>query len=275
MLEIKKLAAGKSVDVEFIDIGAIPETPVPHRHEYFEIFWVVSGEGRQSIDFNEYAMNRRQMFFITPGQVHDVHELPDRLFAISFNAEFINAQAQSQLPIDRLFLQNRSKVPYVFIDSQGEKELSALIGILSRELDSPSADKDLQNTLLVSFLRYVMRYLDDNLSVSPQTDKRMVKLLTLIDDNFRERKDTGFYADQLSMTGKRLNELARQQFSKTVTQLLHDKVIVEARRELAFTAKTIKTIAYELGYKDTSYFCRFFKRLSDQSPQSFRETWVN
>ncbi|MCV6637259.1 AraC family transcriptional regulator [Candidatus Albibeggiatoa sp. nov. NOAA] len=272
MIYIKRLPAGQLFDVELLDINCKPQTPVPHRHEYFEIFWVLSGEGSQSIDFVKYPMTRRQMYLITPGQVHELHHLPDKLFAISFNAEFIDTQ--NQLPIDRLFLQNRSKQPYVWIDEQGEKELGDLISIIARELHSANADKELMSTLLVGFLRYVMRYLDDNESVPSAADMRMVKLLKLIDADFSLRKDTGYYSEKLSMTNKRLNELTRQQFSRTVTQLIHDKVIVEARRELAFTNKTIKTIAIELGYKDTSYFCRFFKRLSGQSPQSFRDTWI-
>jgi len=274
MIEIKRLPDGQSFDVEALTVGTLPETPVPHRHEYFEIFWVLEGTGRQSIDFIEYDMNPGQIFFITPGQVHDVHTLPDNIYAISFNAEFIDSEAKSQLPIDRLFLQNRCERPYVFTDAQGSKELRSLIDIISRELQSTSKDKDLMSILLVSFLRYVMRYLDEeDCFHRASTDMRMVKLLKLIDSNFRERKDTGFYSDNLAMTSKRLNELSKTQFSRTVTELIHEKTIVEARRKLAFTDETIKRISLNLGYKDTSYFCRFFKRVSEQSPQSFRDTW--
>ncbi len=273
MIEIKKLPKGAIFDIDLID-DPIIETPVPHRHEFFEIFWVLEGKGYQSIDFNEYSMLPGKVFFIAPGQVHDVRTVPTKLCSISFNPEFINAESQSQLPIDRLFLQNRCAKPFLLLDKQGEKDIRALIDIMIVELNSEMPDKDLMSTLLLAFLRYMMRYLDDQEDCTSNADLRMVKLLKLIDDNFKVRKDVTYYAEQLSMTGKRLNELSKEQFSKTVTQLLHDKVIVEARRELAFTHKSIKTISMELGYKETSYFCRFFKRLSGQSPQSFRQEWV-
>lgn len=275
MLEIKQLPDGSSFDVEFIGVGAVPEFPEPHRHEYFEIFWVLLGQGRQSIDFVEHEMLPGRMFFITPGQVHDVHELPDNIYAISFNAEFIDSQVQSQVPIDKLFLQNRSDKPYITLDDKGNKHLTGLINIIEQELKAPAPDKDLMSTLMVSFLRYVMRYLDSEVQSYSPKDPRMVNVLKLVDEHFKERKDTGFYADKLAMTNKRLNELTKEQFGKTVTQLLHDKVIVDARRLLAFTDMTIKSIAIELGYQDTSYFCRFFKRLSGVSPQTFRENWFN
>lgn len=275
MLEVKQLSEGASFDVEFLDVGSIRESTKPHRHEYFEVFWVISGNGNQSIDFVKYDMSAKKMFFITPGQVHDVHELPESIYAISFNAEFVSSQVQSQLPIDKLFLQNRREKPYVQLDSKGQVHLINLIKIIEDELSSPVPDRSLMSTLLVSFLRYVMRFLEEEVQSYSLKDTRMVNILELIEDNFTTRKDTSFYADRLAMTNKRLNELTKEQFSKTVTQLIHDKIIVEARRLLAFTDKTIKAIGIELGYHDISYFCRFFKRISGITPQKFREEWFN
>lgn len=274
MIEIKRLSKGKTFDVEFMDVGSVPETLVPHRHEYFEMFWVLEGKGRQSIDFVEYDMIPGQIFLITPGQVHDVHVVPDKFYAISFNAEFINSHKQNQRPINQLFLQNRSNKAYINIDEPGKIDLSQIISILSNELLLEKPDKDLMGALLIAFLRYLIRYLEDS-NDTVDSDIRMVKLLKLIDECFRDRKDVGFYSDALAMTSKRLNELSRQQFSKTVTQLIHDRVIVEAKRNLAFTNKTIKSISFDLGYTDTSYFCRFFKRQTGESPKSFREAWEN
>lgn len=98
-------------------------------------------------------------------------------------------------------------------------------------------------------------------------------LLQLIDKHFPLRKYTRFYSDKLAVTSKRLNGLSRQQFSRTITLLLHDKIMGSAKRELAFSQKTVKTIAYDLWDKDTNYFCRFCKRLGGLSPQFFSESW--
>jgi AraC family transcriptional regulator, transcriptional activator of pobA len=59
--------------------------------------------------------------------------------------------------------------------------------------------------------------------------------------------------------------------SKSPLQVIHDRIILEARRMLIFTDKTAKEIAYELGYEDPSQFSRFFKKNTDLSIQQFRE----
>ena len=54
--------------------------------------------------------------------------------------------------------------------------------------------------------------------------------------------------------------------------MIAERIIIEAKRELYLTNKTVKEIAYELGYNDESYFSRFFKTNADVSPQLYRET---
>ena len=102
----------------------------------------------------------------------------------------------------------------------------------------------------------------------------MLKLLSLIDEHFISKKHSEYYADQLSLSIKRVNELSQKYFSKTVTRMIHEKIIVEARRELAFTSKSVKSIASDLGFQDVAYFSRFYKKSTQQTPQSFRNQWV-
>lgn len=95
-------------------------------------------------------------------------------------------------------------------------------------------------------------------------------MYTLLDAHFRRQKQTLFYAEQLSLSTKRLNELSKKYFGKTVAQLIHEKIMVEAKRELIYTNRTIKAIALELGFEDVAYFTRYFKRATGLTPQTFR-----
>jgi AraC family transcriptional activator of pobA len=70
----------------------------------------------------------------------------------------------------------------------------------------------------------------------------------------------------------KLNRVSKTYFNKTLSSLITERIIIEAKRELYLTSKPVKLIAYELGFKDEFYFSRFFKNKVAVSPQLFRDT---
>ncbi len=76
----------------------------------------------------------------------------------------------------------------------------------------------------------------------------------------------------LNISPKALAKITKNHFNKTLTNLISERIIIEAKRDLYLTNKPIKEIAYGLGYTDESYFSRFFKINTDVSPQMFRDT---
>ena len=80
------------------------------------------------------------------------------------------------------------------------------------------------------------------------------------------------YAKALNISAKALAKITKAHFNKTLTDLISERIIIEAKRELYLTNKAIKEIAYELGYEDEYYFSRFFKSNADISPQMYRDT---
>ena len=91
-------------------------------------------------------------------------------------------------------------------------------------------------------------------------------------NNFRKEHQPGYYASLLNLTPKALGRITRQHFYKTLTDLIAERVIIEAKRDLYLTTKPIKAIAYELGFDDEFHFSRYFKNHTDVSPQLYRET---
>ena len=67
-------------------------------------------------------------------------------------------------------------------------------------------------------------------------------------------------------------KITKVHFNKTLSSLINERIIIEAKRELYLSNKTIKEIAYELGYEDEYYFGRFFKVNAEVSPQMYRDT---
>ena len=76
----------------------------------------------------------------------------------------------------------------------------------------------------------------------------------------------------LFVTAKTLGKVSKAYYNKSISCIINERIIIEAKRELYLTNKAIKEIAYELGYEDEYYFSRFFKVNADVSPQLYRET---
>jgi AraC-like DNA-binding protein len=93
-----------------------------------------------------------------------------------------------------------------------------------------------------------------------------------IEVHFKKVHNASGYASLLHTTTATLNRLSKLHFKKTLTDLIADRLIIEARRELYLTAKPVKEIAFELGYDDEFYFSRFFRKQTGVSPQTFRNT---
>ena len=64
--------------------------------------------------------------------------------------------------------------------------------------------------------------------------------------------------------------MCKKGINKTVLNLIHERILIEAKRLLLFTTNTITEIAYELGFTDTSYFMRFFKKHTSLTADAYR-----
>lgn len=92
----------------------------------------------------------------------------------------------------------------------------------------------------------------------------------LLDSRFREHLPMTVYAKELGITQTQLNRVCREVLGKSALEVTHQRLLVEAQRDLIYTGISIKEIAYTLGFGDEAYFTKFFKRLTKKSPSQFR-----
>jgi len=95
--------------------------------------------------------------------------------------------------------------------------------------------------------------------------------MMLLESNFNAVTNIDFYAGKLGISSKRLNQILKEKLNKTGTQIIHDRIILEAKRKIIHSEVTIKEIAYDLGFSDRPYFSRFFKKQTGQTPEEFQK----
>ncbi|MEL7005103.1 MAG: helix-turn-helix domain-containing protein, partial [Bacteroidota bacterium] len=79
------------------------------------------------------------------------------------------------------------------------------------------------------------------------------------------------YGDKINVTLTTLGKLTREFLNKTLTQVIQERIVKEAKKELLGSHKPIKEIARELGFKDEYYFNRLFEQSTNISPIHFRK----
>jgi AraC-like DNA-binding protein len=101
------------------------------------------------------------------------------------------------------------------------------------------------------------------------------KLEALIEQHFMQHQPVSFYASQLNLSIQQLNAVTKNYLDKTTADLIHERMIAEAKRLLVYSSYTISEIAYQLNFNDNSYFNRFFKKAVSITPEQFRKRIIS
>ena len=96
--------------------------------------------------------------------------------------------------------------------------------------------------------------------------------VVLLESHYREHWPVSRYADQLGLSTERLNRMVRAETGQNAQALLHARLAREAGRWLVHVAAPVSRLAFELGFDDPAYFCRFFRRHTGMSPREYRAT---
>jgi YesN/AraC family two-component response regulator len=168
--------------------------------------------------------------------------------------------------------------PYVIIDAAAKNTFDMILEQIKTEMQNPALA---QYELLISYLKIVLitasRLKKEQQPITSETTDNsppfiLQNLKNYIELHFKTKHSASDYADLLNITPKALAKITKTHFNKTLTHLISERIIIEAKRELYLTNKAVKEIAFELGYDDEHYFSRFFKNNAEVSPQIYRET---
>lgn len=144
---------------------------------------------------------------------------------------------------------------------------------LIEEFSRPEKDAEMLFTLLKLVLKQAARIRNQeeqvNAAVSTMPEA-LLQLKNLLEESFRNRLSASDYAEKLNMRPERLNRLVKNHTGLTLSALIQERVMAEARRELYLTEKPVRQIAAELGFDDPFYFSRLFKNVSTVSPETYR-----
>lgn len=250
------------------------------RNNYFSMIWVTKGKGKVKADFAEHHFKENSLLSFSPYQpfMLCVSE-PIEGIAIQFHPDFYCIHMhQKEVACNGVLFNNIYQPPFTAITLEAAATFKMVLDQMKTEIQNTELA---QYELLISYLKIFLitasrlknQQLEDMKSIPNSKEPFILQnLKDAIEMNFKTKHSAGNYAELLNISAKALAKLSKNYFNKTLTDLISERIVIEAKRELYMTNKTVKEIAYELGYDDEHYFSRFFKTNADVSPQIYRET---
>lgn len=116
---------------------------------------------------------------------------------------------------------------------------------------------------------FTAREKSDRSKISRQEDI-LWKFLTLLKQYHKEERTVNFYADKMCISPKHLSSVIKQMSHKTAHEIIADFVTMTAKRLLKATTMSIQEISDELNFANQSFFGKFFKQNTGQSPSAYR-----
>lgn len=246
-----------------------------HRHDFFFVLALQKGKGTHEIDFTSYKIYDNSIFILRPGQVH---QLELKAGCTGFLMEFDNSFYHSKDKLANQRLKKASRKNFCKPEVSRFKKLLAVLKNISNEfaVKQEGYTEVIKANLDIFFIEFTRQ------SQNPQSDlkntgtysqQRFEEFSEVLESRVTQLKNVSQYAELLNLSPYQLNAITKASVGKTVSELINEQIILEAKRHLLATPNQIKDIADQLGYEDVSYFIRFFKKYTGYSPESFRSNF--
>lgn len=251
------------------------ETDEPHRHDFYTVLIIKEAKGTHRIDFNDYQLTNNQVFFISPGQVHQVIEEKESVgFSIVFSVDFL---MENGIPLDFIDNLNLFNDYGITPPLAVEKKAISKLYTYCKEIDNQyKSTSEFKNHAIGALLKLLLIYCNDSCSL-PKEDTQLQgnnvlkSFKSLVEIRYKEWHNTSNYAEALYISTDHLNRVVKSLIGKTAKEYIQNRITLSAKRLLHFSDLTTKEIAYNLGFKEPAHFSSFFKNCTGISPAAFKQ----
>jgi AraC family transcriptional regulator, transcriptional activator of pobA len=253
----------------------LPENIVrPHKHRFYEMFYVKNGQLMQNVDYKAYTIDKNQLFFISQGQLHIWHERvqPIKGFRLMFTEDFFQVnQLNNTFLYELIYLDNVYAQP--FLQLPETTQLDTLFDLLLTEYERDDCKNQLLQAILFLILNEVQRLYQPQKSKYIEKHEILIlkKFLGLVEQHYRHNWAVADYAQQVHLSLKTLNRITQNAVNQSISTIVANRKILEAKRLLTHSDLTLAQIADQLGFEDLSYFIRIFRKATAQTPHQFRQ----
>ncbi len=256
------------------------DNSIPHVHTFYEIMRFQEAGGHHNVDFVDYPIERNTLLFLAPGQVHHFDGVTrHKGVLIQFCTDFMrDEQTDEDIFLKYDVFNTYDSSPCYVIDSD---DVARRLAVLVRQMEEERAVRtafghtDMLRSLVRQFLILVRRHSLHSaecvhLDTLKPSHRLFVRFRQLVEHEFTVHHMVSYYADALAVPVRTLSSSVKECSGKSPLAIINGRLLLEAKRLLLHSDLSQKEIAYRLGFDDTSYFAKQFRRLMGVSPIDFR-----
>jgi AraC family transcriptional activator of pobA len=244
-----------------------------HRHDFYFILFIKNGSGEHEIDFIKYEVDSYSVFFIRPGQVHQLQLKKGTTgFMLQFTSDFYVPREN----LASIVLRKVSSKNHCHLSTERFEKIGSLLEAIFQEFNQKQDryKEVVKASLEIIFIELVRQSSNPNQIANAAkfyAQERLEELQDLLEKNIHTKKQISDYAEMLNISTYQLNAITKALLQKNGSELINEHIILEAKRMLIGTVNQINQVADMLGYDDPSYFIRFFKKQTGLTPAAFRQ----
>lgn len=235
-----------------------------------------------SVDFNYFEITQPSLFFLT-NQHAKIIKAQEKAKLLYYNRDFYCIQIHDkEVACDGLLFHNIFEIPFVELDNEENIIIQQLFQNIEHELESrdSSAEEMIRTYVKQIIIRATRKWKKQNLNNGsikvPSNEVDIFRDFSrLLEIHFREKHNVSEYAELLHIAPKTLTHKFKSLQLESPNQLIINRIILEAKRLLIYTDKTVKEIAYNLGYEDPAYFNRLFTNKTGNTPAHFKKSYTS
>lgn len=244
-----------------------------HSRSFFSLLLITQGSLLMVADKIVYAVGTNEIISINSNCVCSFqYNLPVEGYIILFTESFFMQRYNTDVLHYFNFLKGNAINGFVLTKA----EIDRCQHLISLMLEEYQYFKMGSKDVLRNYLNILLQVLGRNIAADAfvaqldEKDEKVGLFESLVNENYKESRFPSFYADRLNISVNYLNRICREKRAASSGSIIRERIILEAERLLYHTFKTVKEIAFELGFENVPYFITFFKAKKGFSPEEFR-----
>jgi len=248
-----------------------------HRHhDLHQFFWIEAGGGCAQIEGMNYDLSSQCAIIIPPFTIHSFTFEPE---TTGFVASLPTATLD-RVFVDDVALRTSLEHPAVLATQPLDHDWGGCVDMVMKRADDEFRGHEvgrrtalLAHATLISLCFVRLMSEEANASTQATKDNRAIlvrRYLKQIEARFQTQRPLSAYAQELGVSTSHLSRVCRDVLGYSALTLLHNRILLEAKRKLAYTSLTVSEVAFALGFSDPAYFSRFFAAKMGKSPSVWR-----